>query len=73
MIGRDFGLGLFGLGQLQFGVRLADLNAEINASQQHFFSSAKVTNPLNYNSAGTESSVGAFKFCFFGAVRGLPW
>ena len=33
MIGRDFGLGLLGIGQLQFGARIADLSATANGFQ----------------------------------------
>jgi hypothetical protein len=66
MVGRDFGLGK-GLGQFQFGIRVADLNAvtqaQLNTTQtitRSFYFTTNVTQ-------NSQSAVGTFKSRFFGA------
>jgi hypothetical protein len=70
MVGRDYGLGR-GLGQIQFGFRVADLHAttqqQLNATQtqtitaRSFYTDTTVT-----NSSTSQAAIGTFKSRFFG-------
>jgi Legionella pneumophila major outer membrane protein precursor len=70
MVGRDYGLGTT-TGQLQFGIRLADLSAKTWAQQSattssSFFSTYFGTLLGSGSTSSTETATGAFNSRFFG-------
>jgi len=66
MIGRDFGLGK-GQGQLQFGIRVADLSAVTQAQLSTQSTRSFYSNFATGLTQSSQTAVGSFKSRFFGA------